>query len=175
MRVMTTYDWDDNDFPLAYLITIRTYGTWLHGDERRSVDRHGKNAYGAPRIAENPKLHHQMRRDQTTSELLLDGRQRACVESAIRSLSNIRNYGLYAVNVRTNHAHTVISAAVRPEVIMSAIKANATRELREGGLVAADAKVWSRGGSRRYLWKQTQVEQAIDYVLFGQGQDLPNF
>ena len=22
-------EWDDNDFPLAYLITIRTFGTWL--------------------------------------------------------------------------------------------------------------------------------------------------
>ena len=25
--------------PLAYLITFRTYGTWLHGDSRGSTDR----------------------------------------------------------------------------------------------------------------------------------------
>ena len=25
-------DFDDNEFPLAYLITFRCYGTWLHGD-----------------------------------------------------------------------------------------------------------------------------------------------
>jgi hypothetical protein len=29
---MTKHDLDDNEGPLAYLITIRTYGTWLHGD-----------------------------------------------------------------------------------------------------------------------------------------------
>jgi hypothetical protein len=27
---MDEADWDDNQFPLAYLITIRCYGTWLH-------------------------------------------------------------------------------------------------------------------------------------------------
>jgi hypothetical protein len=151
---MTDHEWDDNEIPLAYLITIRTYGTWLHGDERGSVDRHGKNAYGAPRIAENPKLHYQMRRDQSTFEVLLDGEQRACVEAAVRSTCGIRGYGLFAVNVRTNHGHAVISSAVKPEVIISAIKSNATRELRAAGLVDSDAQVWSRGGSRRYLWKQ---------------------
>ena len=53
---MTENEWDDNAFPLAYLITIRTFGTWLHGDLRGSVDRHGKNIYGAPRIEPTPKL-----------------------------------------------------------------------------------------------------------------------
>ncbi|HMT07731.1 MAG TPA: hypothetical protein PKA82_06975 [Pyrinomonadaceae bacterium] len=24
-------DFDENEFPLGYLITFRTYGTWLHG------------------------------------------------------------------------------------------------------------------------------------------------
>ena len=32
-------DFDDNEFPLAYLITFRCYGTWLHGDERGSYRR----------------------------------------------------------------------------------------------------------------------------------------
>ncbi len=31
--------WNDTDIPLAYLITFRSYGTWLHGDERGSVNR----------------------------------------------------------------------------------------------------------------------------------------
>ncbi len=47
---MGTIEWDDSQWPLAYLITFRTYGTWLHGDERYSIDRHGKNIYGAPCI-----------------------------------------------------------------------------------------------------------------------------
>ncbi len=27
------------EFPPAYLITFRTYGSWLHGDEKGSIDR----------------------------------------------------------------------------------------------------------------------------------------
>ncbi|HEU5233035.1 MAG TPA: hypothetical protein VFU50_09255 [Terriglobales bacterium] len=33
--------------PLAYLIIFRSYGTWLHGDPRGSVDRF-HNQYGTP-------------------------------------------------------------------------------------------------------------------------------
>ena len=54
-------------------------------------------------------------------------------------------------------------------------KANATRTLRENGLLHPDQKVWSRGASTRYLWKQEHVDKAIDYVINGQGDDLPEF
>jgi hypothetical protein len=54
--------WDDNEFPLAYLFTLQTFGTWLHGDDRGSVDRHGKNIYGTERIVPNVKFQAQMSR-----------------------------------------------------------------------------------------------------------------
>jgi hypothetical protein len=41
-------DFDDNEFPLAYLITFRCYGTWVHGDDRGSMDRK-HNIYRTPR------------------------------------------------------------------------------------------------------------------------------
>ena len=49
-------DFDTIEFPLAYLITIRSYGTWLHGDERGSMDRHEHHRYGFPKIAPNQVL-----------------------------------------------------------------------------------------------------------------------
>jgi hypothetical protein len=39
--------------PLAYFIMFRSYGTWLHGDSRGSVDRL-HNTYGTPRLPPNP-------------------------------------------------------------------------------------------------------------------------
>jgi REP element-mobilizing transposase RayT len=172
---MPNLDWDDNEAPLAYLITFRTFGTWLHGDERYSVDRHGKNIYGAPAIAPNENLATMMSENMQVAEFKLDGKQRVVVESAIRSVCKLRGYGLPALNVRTNHAHSVVSAMRKPESIMNAFKANATRELRAAGLVSSVQIVWSRGGSTRYLWKPSHVEGAIDYVLNGQGDDLPKF
>ena len=47
-------EFQDRSTPLAYLITIRSYGTWLHGDERGSMDRREYNQYGDPAIAASP-------------------------------------------------------------------------------------------------------------------------
>jgi hypothetical protein len=59
-------DFDDNEFPLplAYLITFRCYGTWLHGDARGSVDP-THNVYGALKIAANQALENANRKQLT--------------------------------------------------------------------------------------------------------------
>lgn len=166
---MTNYGWDDNEFPLGYLITIRTFGTWLHGDERNSVDRHGRNIYGTPRIGADAKFLVRMKENIAGPALILNEAQRHVVEEAIRNVCRIRNLDLHVVNVRTNHAHCVVSAKDRPESIMNAFKANATRELREARLIDDNVKVWSRGGSRKYLWKDNDLDSAIAYVRYEQG------
>ena len=168
-------DWDDNEAPLAYLITFRTFGTWLHGKNPSSVDRHGKNVYGAEKVLPSRNLERQMTENRRCEIFILNGKQRSVVEKAIREMCKKRGYELIAINVRTNHVHVVVTAYVKPEKILNAMKANATRELREAGLIALDQKIWTRGGSRRYLWKPAHVNGAVDYVLYGQGDDLPNF
>jgi len=167
--------WDDNERPLAYFITFRTYGTWLHGDKRTSVERHGRNIYGSEKIGLDPVFSVKMERNMAYEPLILDAPQRAVVESAIRKVCVMRSYALVAINVRTNHAHWVVSAHEPPKYIMSVFKANATRELREAGLVPRDRRVWSRGGSTRFLWKERHLEAAIEYTINGQGVDLPKF
>jgi len=47
---MSDEAFNEEHIPLAYLITFRPYGTWLHGDERGSVDKFN-NQHGTPRIA----------------------------------------------------------------------------------------------------------------------------
>jgi len=34
---------------------------------------------------------------------------------------------------------------------------------------------WADKGSQRYLWNERSLEQAIDYVKNGQGDELPDF
>lgn len=169
------YEFDYNEFPLAYLITFRCYGTWLHGDERGSVDRHGRNIYGTPRIAPNQKLKDADAKLLKNPPVVLDQAQRTVVERAINNFCAFRGYVLQAVNARSNHVHCVVTAACDPESVMSAFKANATRELRESGLMSANKKTWERHGSTRYLWKPRHVALAIEYVLYGQGDLIPDF
>lgn len=167
-------DFDDNEFPLAYLISFRTYGTWLHGDSRGSTNRI-QNRYGTPRLAPNPRLRRAELKQLQYPPTRLDRRQRPVVEEAIREVCTHRGYWLRAINVRTNHVHTVVTAPMKPEPILQAFQAYATRKLRRSGLLAKDVKPWSQHGSTPYLWKERHVERAIDYVLNGQGDDLPRF
>jgi REP element-mobilizing transposase RayT len=173
LRPMSS-QWDTNIFPLAYLITFRTYGTWLHGDAKGSMDRK-HNIYGTPRL--EPNLHRKSSEAKQLkhSPIVLNTQQRRIVEQSVREVCRQRGYVLLAVNVRTNHVHTVISAACDPEPILGALKAYATRKLRRTGSVSPTTKPWVRHGSTRYLWKEQQVEKAVAYVLYGQGDDPPEF
>src|SRR5262245_3542936 len=123
--------WNDTDIPLAYLITFRTYGTWLHGDKRGSVDRF-HNVYDEPSMPPNEKwvrLNQMMSRG---SPVILDVKRRAAVEFAIRETCEIRKWGLVALNIRTNHVHLVVSIGeIKPGITLNALKANATRVMRE--------------------------------------------
>ena len=160
---------DTNLFPLAYLITFRTYGTWMHGEERGSVDRK-HNVYGTPKLAANRCRKEVETRRLKHPRVLLNIQQRRTVELAIREVCRFRRYDLLAVNVRTNHVHAVISAACIPEPILDALKAYATRKLRRHGLISATTKPWVRHGSTRYLWKEDQVNKAVAYVMCDQGE-----
>ena len=167
--------WNDTDTPLAFFISFRCYGTWLHGDERGSIDRHNNN-YRSPKY---PKIEHW--NDISSARLKydpvkLDSNRRVSVEKAIRETCDKRNWRLLAVNVRTNHVHTVVAIGNKKATIaLNAFKANATRQMREAGCWQNDHTPWADKGSERYLWTEKHVFDAVDYVLNGQGGDLPSF
>lgn len=125
--------WNDTDIPLAYLITFRTCGTWLHGDLRGSVDRYN-NVYGAPKVEHKPS-----RKDFEKSLLgrepvILNADRRRCVELALRETCEKRDWRMVAANVRTNHAHSVVATgALNADTTLNALKANATRIMRANG------------------------------------------
>ncbi|MGI9064982.1 MAG: transposase [Pyrinomonadaceae bacterium] len=167
--------WNDTDIPLAYFISFRTYATWLHGDKRGSIDRF-HNRYRSPYISQNEKWRRYNEQQLKAKPLILKARQRKSIEAAIRETCDIRNWLLQAINVRTNHIHSVVSAShKRPGLVLNAFKANATRQLRQNGLWPYPFSPWADKGSKRRLWNEQRVARAIDYVLNGQGDDLPDF
>ena len=100
---------------------------------------------------------------------------RMVVDDAIREVCTGRDYGLYALNVRTNHAHVVVSNSDLPEKMMDSFKAYSTKALRRAGLISSAVKPWSRHGSTRYLWTDEHISKAVEYVANGQGDELPVF
>ena len=163
--------WNNTDTPLAYLITFRSYGTWLHGDKRGSIDRF-HNRYGDSYLPANYDWRHHNDKQLKKTPFILRARARGSVERAITETCRIRKWHLHAFNARTNHVHTVVTANRKPGLVLNAFKANATRQLREERLWLHPFSPWADKGSQIYLWNERSVAEAINYVLNGQGGDL---
>ena len=100
---MTKRIYEGNEFPMGYLLTFRTFGTWLHGDERSSISRRGKVLPKSFKIEANIPLNKEMSRLQKQQAVILDSNQRECVRAAVVEVCEYRDYTLHALNVRTNH------------------------------------------------------------------------
>ena len=166
--------WNDTDEPIAYMITFRTYGTWLAGDERGSIDRY-HNKYGGPRAVMSRVREEVHSRRLKSPPFLLNAASRKLVESAIREVCTVRNWPLIAFSVRTNHAHVVSSGRSGSRKMLNDFKAYSTRQLRKHGEWMHEHSPWVDKGSRRNLWNEDHIRRAYDYVVNGQGGPLPDF
>ena len=153
--------------PLGYFITFRTYGSWLHGDDRGSVDQK-HNTFGTPLRSPNPARATFERVHMKHEAVELTDSQRATVHDAIVGVCEYRKWTLHALNVRTNHVHIVVTCDATPEEAMNTFKAYATRALRIKGLIGTESKVWSHHGSTIYLFRPENMHEKIKYVLEGQ-------
>jgi REP element-mobilizing transposase RayT len=164
-------EFNDDHTPLGYLITFRTYGTWLHGDRRGSVDRDHRR-YGTPVLPPSPRREDIERGLLKQRPVKLNRRQRKAIDTSIRQTCETRQWTLWAFNIRTNHIHSVVSAKCKSKNVLVALKANATRSMREAKCWHSDLSPWSRGGSKRKLWTEEELTNAIAYVVEEQGVPL---
>ena len=138
--------WNDTDTPLAFFIAFRAYGTWLHGDKRGSVDRHN-NRYGTPRIPRNDTWR------RIEGDLLkhppvnLDARRRSSIKKAIRETCEKRGWFLSALNIRTNHVHSVVAAPGCNPESAERVQSECNPENARGRMLAA--RVQSVGRERK--------------------------
>jgi REP element-mobilizing transposase RayT len=158
------------EYPLAYLITFTTYGTWLHGDKRGSVDKK-HNQYGSPFAAPASALQRKEQGALKNPAFTLKQSQREIVLQAILKVCRFRRWFAHAAHVRSNHVHIVVSGEERPERMMADFKAYATRCIRT---INRDKrlmkKCWTRHGSTKYLWTKESLASAIRYVKNEQGK-----
>jgi REP element-mobilizing transposase RayT len=151
--------------PFAYFISFRTYGTWLHGDARGSMNRF-HNRWGEPCLEANEDMVRAEQERMKGPPFEMNDACREVVAKTVREVCAHRGWTIHALNVRGNHVHTVVMALqTSPEKVMNDFKAWSTRRLREGGLAGAAARVWSRHGSTPHLYTSESLLGAIDYVL----------
>ena len=157
--------------PLAYFITFSGYGTWIHGDERGSVDQE-HNLPGTPYLTPNASRAECELSKMDEEAYFMDETRRARVLEGVLQVCELRNWDLFAAHVRQAHVHVVVAASDAPEKVMHALKSYASRRLSDAGLDSGDRKRWARHGSTRYLWNTQAVEEAVAYVVDEQGEPM---
>ena len=167
--------WNDRYTPIAYLVTFRCYGTWLHGDKRGAVNKFN-NKYQSPFLKTNTIWETENKNKLKSEPVTLNAEQRKIVEQTIREVCKFKNWVLHAVNVITNHVHTVVSTGNRSAgSALNAFKSYSTRKLKEENCWNFSHSPWSDKGNNRYLWNEKSLESAIEYVVSGQGSVLQDF
>ena len=107
------------------------------------------------------------RREMLQDPYVLNQASRALVLAAIRKHCALRGWNLLAAHVRSNHVHAIVESETGPERIMNEFKSYASRELNRLGV--------ARHGSTRWLWKDEDVRNALQYVIDEQGELMALF
>src|SRR5262249_52942891 len=162
------------DVPLAYFITFTCYGTWLHGDERGSVDDE-HNAPGTPVLPPGAERRAREQNDLAEPPYSLDGPRRQVKLQALCEITRRKGWTLHAVHVRSNHVHVIVTATGPPERVMNDLKTAASRRLNKAFPAERDRTRWTRHGSTRYLWTEEAIAEKVHYVLHGQGVPTERF
>jgi len=147
----------------AYLITFRTYGTWLPGDARGTVHRKN-NVPGTPMRGAAPALHRHCLALMPHEATRLGEEERLVAEAAMRAACDHKQWRMHRLHVGGEHVHSLLSAKESPEQTMGILKAWATRRLREGGYFPHQQRIWASGGSTWVLYTSEAFSAARDYV-----------
>ena len=152
--------------PVAYFLTWTCRGARLHGDAKGSVDR-AHNGFGSPLVqADAWREAGELARMGDVSKVVLAPEHQSVVHAAVSGVCEHRSWKLLALAVRSNHVHLVVNAPRHsPESVMQLCKSWATRRLREAGVFDSQAPVWTRHGSTRYIWDESGLSEALDYVV----------
>ncbi len=114
----------------AYFLTFRTYATFLHGDERLSVDRFHNNP-GFPKISSDIQLKKTMQDSCKEEAFVLNAPQRETTLQSFIKTCDYFSWNLFAAHVRTNHAHIILQSNIVKEKTMLKLKAYATQALKK--------------------------------------------
>tara|TARA_R110002049_G_scaffold27321_2_gene94357 strand:+ start:630191 stop:630532 length:342 start_codon:yes stop_codon:yes gene_type:complete len=97
--------------------------------------------------------------------IVLDHSMQRTTDAAVREICGVRSWTLWAVSVRTNHVHLVVTAPeYDPRLVRDQLKAKATKELRLAFDIWKDRPVWTAKGDIEFLDTESDIEQCVLYV-----------
>lgn len=140
---------------LGYMVTFRTYGTWLQGHVKGFVkdgDICGENIALAKSNVKNMK----------GPAIRLSSREKKIVRDAIIEASKKYGQKVLAIAVQSNHVHIVCEYIDIPIGVMVA-------RYKSAGRIAvcserAAGKIWATGYDRKFCFDEESLETRVAYV-----------
>ncbi|MEA2734071.1 MAG: hypothetical protein QOE14_522 [Humisphaera sp.] len=151
---------------LAFHITWGTYGTRLHGDPRKTVDRQ-HNQYGDPVLTYDE---HRWEREKSLLKfppILFTKQEQVVVESLIPTICTRGGWTHRVSAVGPDHVHNIITSRNDPETIRRLFKRWLGQELfRQLRTLPQGATWWAECGSIRWIFEEDgdYFENATRYV-----------
>ncbi len=159
----------------AYFITFTTYGTWLHGDSKTSVNR-VFNKFEQVRRPTNLALQKHMKSSQKHSTFIMDASLRQLVLNSIIDTSTEMEWFIYALHVRSNHIHLLVKSTYTPEKTLTKLKSCASKSLnlyfKNLNPIHQARPYWSRHGSTRYVFDHEPIFPVMKYIIDEQGTPM---
>jgi REP element-mobilizing transposase RayT len=163
-----------------WLLTWRTYGSWLPGDERGFVDpildaagnRVIHNLPGTPIDRDNPHLRRYAREVMRGEPIRLQPEQGEELLNQFQETARHRGWKLLAVAIMANHIHLIVGVPGDPDpaTLLRDFKSYGSRRLNRKWGNPMNGSWWAESGSRRLLKAEENVQGARRYVL----QEQPN-
>ena len=159
-----------------WLLTWRTYGTWLPGQPgfvSEFRDANGRkvllNTPGEPCAEPSPALAAYAAAIMSEDAVLLNLAQADAVANQLRQTARYRRWQLLGLAVLPNHVHVVVGVPgdPDPERLLADFKAWCTRRLNNGW--QHRRHWWEQSGSRRKKNTPDAIRAAVEYV-----RDQPN-
>ncbi len=144
--------------PLAFFITVTTYGTWLSGDERGWNVQTSKRPPRGMRHGQN-RLQTWVAGRMKRTPLVLTPEMRDRVEGSVRDACDKADWTLLALAVLSNHLHALVASGVTAGQTLSRLKGCATRACGApdaSGLISrfGPGRVQRGTSGRAALWRR---------------------
>ncbi len=140
---------------VGYMLTWRSYGTWVPGDER-GYRQHGRA------LAAHAGLARLSRERMQGNAIRFDADAKKLVRGAIGQEAKRWGEKIEALAVFSNHVHVVVRYGGNPiDEFVAACKAAARLVLKRNGY---ERRVWAKGYDKQFCFDEESLRAKIDYV-----------
>ncbi len=138
------------------MLTWRTYGTWLQGDERGYIK-------DGQLLNQNQKLEQANKENLKKEPIEFNAMQIEAVKKSIIQEAKRLNQKIYALSVLPNHIHLLVEKIDESiESTAAFYKTTARISLYKNGL---EGKIWAKGYDKRYIFTQEELLNRMVYIL----------